>query len=265
MGGEGAAHPTSKSGSRRRTDAAITEASYYGVGRGDHTPVIAAAAGPAGSETSSRGGRRVNRTDRVRLRASTSSAAACARPARRDERGGRGAPAAGIPGRGGGTAKTTRRRGTTARAASAARTRLDERGVHALSDREAITILLGRAPAPGLDALLDGYGVHALVGASPDDLREPAGLGADRTAADVAAIETGRRTLTRPPARRPRLEEPCEIAPDLLPASGALPAKSSRGASFLPTHRPTIQPTYKPPTPPAWSRRGGAQRRDADA
>ena len=97
-------------------------------------------------------------------------------------------------------------------ARAAAHRRLETYGVHALSDRELLTALLGDRPPGGFDALLDMWGLHGIERCTPDELRRMAGLGPTGAAKVVAAVELGRRTLTRAPKPRVRLEEPWVFA-----------------------------------------------------
>ena len=83
-----------------------------------------------------------------------------------------------------------------------------------------MTVLLGAAPPANLDALLDARGGDRLEHRTSDQLNRVGGLGPAGAARVVAAVELGRRTLTRTPEPRVRLEEPWNAAADLVPRYG---------------------------------------------
>src|SRR6188474_3068399 len=89
------------------------------------------------------------------------------------------------------------------------REKLERLGVSALGDNELIALVLGSG-SRGVDALalanrLLGYatGLHGLTRLAPDELRRIAGIGRARSAQLLAAVELGRRTVTRGAADRP--------------------------------------------------------------
>ena len=82
----------------------------------------------------------------------------------------------------------------------------------------------GRAHTSALDlanAVLGASGLAALVRARHEDLTKVKGIGAARAAQVLAAIELGRRTLTRGTAMRPQLASPRAAAEYLLPQFGS--------------------------------------------
>jgi len=111
------------------------------------------------------------------------------------------------------------------------REKLERLGVSALGDNELIALVLGSG-SRGVDALalanrLLGYatGLHGLTRLAPDELRRIAGIGRARSAQLLAAVELGRRTVTRGVADRPRLSQPGQLAALLLPQYGSMPVE----------------------------------------
>jgi len=107
------------------------------------------------------------------------------------------------------------------------RERLDDVGPAGLSDLELVTLVLGHGGRAGsalelAARLLDEFGgVHGLTRVSYDELRLVRGVGAARAAQVLAAVELGRRTLTRERVSRLPLGSPREVAAYLLPRFGA--------------------------------------------
>lgn len=106
------------------------------------------------------------------------------------------------------------------------REKLERLGAGALGDNELLAIVLGhgRAHTSALDlanAVLGASGLAALVRARHEDLTKVKGIGAARAAQVLAAIELGRRTLTRGTAMRPQLASPRAAAEYLLPQFGS--------------------------------------------
>lgn len=106
------------------------------------------------------------------------------------------------------------------------REKLERLGAGALGDNELLAIVLGhgRAHTSALDlanAVLGASGLAALVRARHEDLTKVKGIGAARAAQVLAAIELGRRTLTRGTAIRPQLASPRAAADYLLPQFGS--------------------------------------------
>jgi DNA repair protein RadC len=106
------------------------------------------------------------------------------------------------------------------------RERLGRLGVDALGDQELVAIVLGhggpRQSALGLAELVlaSMNGVHGLTRASVDQLAQLAGVGRAKAAQLLAAVELGRRTLTRAPAVRVQLGSPRDAAAYLTPRFG---------------------------------------------
>ena len=129
--------------------------------------------------------------------------------------------------------------GTNPRAAGlVARERLDRHGVSTLSDAELLTILAGPGGSRTADAVLGECGaVQALPHESAGDLARIDGV-TPRTAAIItAAVELGRRTLTRSRPDRKRLGTPREVAEFLLPSYGASPVERFGLISLCTKHR----------------------------
>jgi DNA repair protein RadC len=102
-------------------------------------------------------------------------------------------------------------------------------GAGALGDNELIALVLGNG-CRDLDALavanqllkLHG-GVHALTRSTCEELARTTGVGVAKAARLVAAVELGRRTLTRAPGARVQFRSPHDAAQFLLPAFGSRP------------------------------------------
>lgn len=110
------------------------------------------------------------------------------------------------------------------------REKLERLGASALGDNELLAIVLGhgRARLSALDlanSMLEAGGLQALVRARHGELRRQTGIGAARAAQVLAAIELGRRTLTRGGQTRPQLVTPREVAEYLLPQFGNRPVE----------------------------------------
>ena len=107
------------------------------------------------------------------------------------------------------------------------REKLQRLGASALGDNELVAIVLGhgRPRASALDlanaVLVAVDGVEGLSRARPDDLTRVAGIGAARAAQVLAAVELGRRTLTRVGRERVQLKTPGSVAELLLPLYGS--------------------------------------------
>jgi len=106
------------------------------------------------------------------------------------------------------------------------REKLHRFGVAALGDNELVAIILGSgsreygALEMANRILERAGGLHALARRAPDEICVP-GVGAARAAQIVAAVELGRRTLTRTAVERPQYHSPQELACYLLPQYGA--------------------------------------------
>jgi DNA repair protein RadC len=107
------------------------------------------------------------------------------------------------------------------------REKLQRLGVGGLGDNELLALVIGSGSrdqnALGLaNRLLARVGgLHGLPRAGLDLLCEVNGVGPARAAQIAAAVELGRRTLTRALANRPRLTTPKQLAAYLLPQFGA--------------------------------------------
>jgi len=107
------------------------------------------------------------------------------------------------------------------------REKLQRLGAAALGDNELLAVVLGqgRARASALDLantlLVKAGGTEGLARARHEDLMCVAGIGAARAAQVLAAVELGRRTLTRGRRERVQLRSPREIAELLLPQYGS--------------------------------------------
>jgi DNA repair protein RadC len=107
------------------------------------------------------------------------------------------------------------------------RERLDRVGVAALGDHELLAIVLGhghghRSALELASALLESSGgLHGLARASAEELQRIGGIGAARAAQVLAAVELGRRTLSRMPRDRPQLLTSRDAAVYLMPEFGS--------------------------------------------
>ena len=122
------------------------------------------------------------------------------------------------------------------------REKLQRLGAAALGDNELLAIVLGqgRARASALDlanAMLAEGGLRALSRARQDDLRRVPGIGAARAAQVMAAIELGRRSLTRSDDARLQLNSPRSVAEYLLPQFGNRPVEQFGVLSLDTKHR----------------------------
>jgi DNA repair protein RadC len=109
------------------------------------------------------------------------------------------------------------------------REKLLHHGASALGDNELVALLLGSG-CRELDALavanqllkLHG-GLHGLTRSSCEDLARTIGVGVAKAARVVAAVELGRRTLTRAAGARVQFRSSHDAAQYLLPAFGSRP------------------------------------------
>lgn len=111
------------------------------------------------------------------------------------------------------------------------REKLQRLGAAALGDNELLAIVLGHggAKASALDlanAVLGAVGgVHGLVRARHDAVKRVPGIGDARAAQVLAAVEVGRRTLTRAGRDRVQFTSPRAAAEYLLPQYGNRPVE----------------------------------------
>jgi len=111
------------------------------------------------------------------------------------------------------------------------REKLQRLGAGALGDNELLAIVLGhgRARASALDlanaVLAAADGAHGLVRTRYDELCAIPGIGSARAAQILAAVELGRRTLTRAARERVQIVSPRAAAEFLLPQYGNRPVE----------------------------------------
>ncbi len=111
------------------------------------------------------------------------------------------------------------------------REKLQRLGVATLGDNELVAVVLGsgRASASALDLanamLTRAGGIEGLARARHDELTRVPGIGAARAAQVVAAVELGRRTLTRAGRDRVQVTTPRAVAELLLPLYGNRPVE----------------------------------------
>lgn len=122
------------------------------------------------------------------------------------------------------------------------REKLARLGASALGDNELLAIVLGQggARASALDlanTLLAEGGLRGLTRARDADLRRVPGIGAARAAQVTAAIELGRRSVTRIEDARPQLRTPRSVAEYLLPQFGSRPVEQFGVLSLDTRHR----------------------------
>lgn len=128
------------------------------------------------------------------------------------------------------------------------REKLQRLGVAVLGDNELVAIVLGhgQANASALDlantVLLSVGGVEGLARARAEDLMRLEGIGPARAAQVLAAVELGRRTLTRGARQRVQLRTPRAVAELLLPQYGNR-AVEQFGVVLLDTKRRVLRTT----------------------
>jgi DNA repair protein RadC len=111
------------------------------------------------------------------------------------------------------------------------REKLQRMGAGALGDNELLAIVLGHGAArtTALDmanAVLGATdGLHGLARTRGDELRAIPGIGGARAAQILAAVELGRRTLTRPTRDRVQITSARTVAELLLPLYGNRPVE----------------------------------------
>ena len=128
------------------------------------------------------------------------------------------------------------------------REKLRRLGRGALGDNELLAIVLGSGQ-PGTSALdlanlvlEETGGVHGLVRARHEALERVPGIGVARAAQVLAAIELGRRTLTRAAAERLQITHSRVAAEFLLPLYGSRPVEQF-GVILLDTKHRVLRTT----------------------
>ena len=107
------------------------------------------------------------------------------------------------------------------------REKLDRLGAAGLGDNELLAIIVGHGSwqISALDVanlVLDAAaGVHGLTRVSRDELGRVKGVGAAKAAQILAAVELGRRTLSRSPGDRVQFDGPEDVAAYLMPQYGS--------------------------------------------
>jgi DNA repair protein RadC len=128
------------------------------------------------------------------------------------------------------------------------REKLHRLGASALGDNELLAIVVGNGKpnASALDLantiLADVGGIDGLTRAHYDQLMHVSGIGAARAAQVIAAVELGRRTLTRAGRQRVQLTSPRAVAALLLPLYGNRPVEQF-GVVLLDTKRRVMRTT----------------------
>jgi DNA repair protein RadC len=128
------------------------------------------------------------------------------------------------------------------------REKLQRLGVAALGDNELLAIVLGHGGArmSALDlanaVLGSAGGVHGLVRASLEQVMHVPGMGSARAAQVLAAIELGRRTLTRSARDRLQVTSARAAAEYLLPLHGDRPVEQF-GVLLLDTKHRVLRTT----------------------
>jgi DNA repair protein RadC len=106
------------------------------------------------------------------------------------------------------------------------REKLLTHGAAALGDNELLALVLGSGCrdrsvlAVANQVLAARGGLHGLMRSTVDDLSRAAGVGRAKAAQVLAAIELGRRTLTRRSRERPQLLAPGQTVAYLMPVFG---------------------------------------------
>ena len=107
------------------------------------------------------------------------------------------------------------------------REKLDRLGTAGLGDNELLAIIVGHGSRQisALDVanlVLDAAaGVHGLARVSRDELGRVKGVGVAKAAQILAAVELGRRTLSRTPGDRVQFDGPEDVAAYLMPQYGS--------------------------------------------
>ncbi len=111
------------------------------------------------------------------------------------------------------------------------REKMERVGAAGLGDNELLAIIIGSgrrrisALALANGVLESAGGIHGLSQLGRDDLRCLTGIGPVRAAQILAAVELGRRTLTRRAAARMAFRKPGDLAEYLMPLYGGRPVE----------------------------------------
>jgi DNA repair protein RadC len=128
------------------------------------------------------------------------------------------------------------------------REKLERHGAGALGDNELLAVVLGTGSRQA-DALVVANralracgGLHGLARSSIDDFVRIAGIGRAKATRLRAALELGRRTLTKSPGARVQLLTPRDAAAHLLPTFGSRPVEQF-GVVLLDTKHYVVRTT----------------------
>ncbi len=111
------------------------------------------------------------------------------------------------------------------------REKLERVGASGLGDNELLALVLGQGSRRSSALELASKVLHAsdglrgLARVTGGELRRIPGVGSARAAQILAAVELGRRTLTRPLGPRAQFASPREVAAFLLPQYGSRPVE----------------------------------------
>jgi len=129
------------------------------------------------------------------------------------------------------------------------REKLLTHGAQALGDNELVALVLGSG-CRGLDGLAVANrllevrgGLHGLSRSSPGELRRLEGIGPAKAVQIVAAIELGRRSLTRPFLDRPQLLSTADTVAFLAPTFSGRRTVEQIGAVLLDTKYRVLKTT----------------------
>ena len=142
------------------------------------------------------------------------------------------------------------------------REKLQRLGAAALGDNELVAVVFGSGQAatgrarPGEPGAGTNGGIEGLARARHDELTQLPGIGSARAAQVLAAVELGRRTLTRADRHRVQITSPRMVAELLLPLYGNRPVEQF-GVALLDTKHRVMRTTvvtvgtarceYRPP------------------
>lgn len=128
------------------------------------------------------------------------------------------------------------------------REKLGRFGSGVLGDHELIAVILGHGSRRESAVAIAGRvlevtnGVHGLTRATEGQLRGIRGVGPAKAAQILAAVELGRRTLSRAPSERALLSSPRDVASYLMPGHGSAPVEQF-GVLMLDTKHRVIRAT----------------------